>query len=101
MCSQPSLTVSAIVIYPDTLIRVDDNFDKNSDVVIWTKRVSNPEAYGVVKLNQKNEIIDLVEKPESFVSDLAVIGMYYFKEISQLKDKLEIVISNNKMNSGE
>jgi glucose-1-phosphate thymidylyltransferase len=101
MCAKPSLTGSAIVIYPDTLIRVDDNFDKNSDVVIWTKRVSNPEAYGVVKLNQKNEIIDLVEKPESFVSDLAVIGMYYFKEISQLKDKLEIVISNNKMNSGE
>ena len=55
----------------------------------------------MVKLNQKSEIIDLVEKPESFVSDLAVIGMYYFKEISQLKDKLEIVISNNKMNSGE
>ena len=44
MCAKPSLKGGAIVIYPDTLIRIDNNFDKNSDVVIWTKRVSNPEA---------------------------------------------------------
>ena len=34
MCAKPSLTGSAIVIYPDTLIRVDDNFDKNSSHMI-------------------------------------------------------------------
>ena len=101
MCAKDSLKGSAIVIYPDTLIKAEENFDKNSDVVIWTKQVSNPQAYGVVKLNSNNEIIDLVEKPLKFVSDLAVIGIYYFKEISQLRDKLEIVIANNKMNSGE
>ena len=101
MCAKKSLKGKAIVIYPDTLIKVEEKFDKNSDVVIWTKQVRNPEAYGVVKLNSKEEIIDLVEKPVKFVSDLAVIGIYYFKEISQLRDKLEIVITNNKMNSGE
>ena len=101
MCAKKSLSGSAIVIYPDTLIRVDQKFDKNADAVIWTKQVSKPEAYGVVKLNENNEIIDLVEKPKNFISDLAVIGIYYFKEISQLKEKLEMVISKNKMNSGE
>jgi glucose-1-phosphate thymidylyltransferase len=101
MCAKESLSGSAIVIYPDTLIKADQKFDKNADAVIWTKQVSNPEAYGVVKLNEHNEIIDLVEKPKNFISDLAVIGIYYFKEISQLKEKLEIVISKNKMNSGE
>ena len=101
MCAKESLSGSAIVIYPDTLIKVDKNFDKKSDVVIWTKQVDNPESYGVVKLNSSNQIIDLVEKPIEFISDLAVIGMYYFKEISQLRDKLELVIANKKTNSGE
>jgi|TARA_B100000768_G_scaffold178648_1_gene194787 glucose-1-phosphate thymidylyltransferase len=101
MCAKNSLKGRAIVIYPDTLIKVKEKFDKNSDVVIWTKQVDNPDSYGVVKLNSNNEIIDLVEKPLKFVSDLAVIGIYYFKEISQLRDKLEIFIANNKMNSGE
>ena len=101
MCAKDSLNGSAIVIYPDTLIKVEENFNKSSDVVIWTKQVSNPESYGVVKLNSNKEIIDLIEKPLKFVSDLAVIGIYYFKEISHLRDKLEIVIANNKMNSGE
>ena len=101
MCAADSLKGSAIVIYPDTLIEVKENFDKNSDVVIWTKKVNNPEAYGVVKLDSNNYIVNLVEKPSKFVSDLAVIGLYYFKEISQLRDKLELVIKNNKTNSGE
>jgi glucose-1-phosphate thymidylyltransferase len=101
MCAKNSLKGRAIVIYPDTLIKAEEKFDKNSDVVIWTKQVDNPDSYGVVKLNSKKEIIDLVEKPLKFVSDLAVIGIYYFKEISQLREKLEIVIANNKMNSGE
>tara|TARA_B110000444_G_scaffold106476_1_gene100694 strand:+ start:2384 stop:3400 length:1017 start_codon:yes stop_codon:yes gene_type:complete len=101
MCAKNSLNGRAIVIYPDTLVKIEEKFDKNSDVVIWTKQVDNPELYGVVKLNSNKEIIDLVEKPFKFVSDLAVIGIYYFKEISQLKDKLEIVIANNNMSSGE
>lgn len=65
MCAKESLSGSAIVIYPDTLIKADQKFDKNADAVIWTKKVSNPEAYGVVKLNEHNEIIDLVEKPKT------------------------------------
>jgi glucose-1-phosphate thymidylyltransferase len=43
------------------------------------KQVDQPEAYGVVKLNDANEV-ELVEKPQDFVSDLAVIGIYYFKK---------------------
>ena len=53
MCAKDSLKGSAIVIYPDTLIKAEENFDKNSDVVIWTKQVSNPQAYGVVKTKFK------------------------------------------------
>ena len=101
MCAEESLKGKALVIYPDTLIRANESFDKNADVVIWTKQVDNPEAYGVVKLNANEEIIDLIEKPSDFVSDFAVIGIYYFKEIAHLKEQLKIVIKNNTMHSGE
>lgn len=101
MCAKDSLSGPAVIAYADTLIRADFNLDPDADAVIWAKQVEQPEAYGVVKLNDQKEIIELVEKPEQFVSDLAVIGIYYFKEVSQLKDQLQIVLDNNIIHGGE
>ena len=101
MCAKPSLSGPAVVAYADTLIRAEFDLDPTADSVIWTKKVANPEAYGVVKLNEKEEIVELVEKPESFVSDQAVIGIYYFKDVAVLKDKLQEVLDENVMNGGE
>ena len=101
MCAEPSLSGPAVVAYADTLIRAEFDLDSEADSVIWTKKVANPEAYGVVKLNEKEEIIELVEKPENFISDQAVIGIYYFKDIAVLKQKLQEVLDENIMNGGE
>jgi len=101
MCAKDSLTGPAVVAYADTLIRADFNLDKDADAVIWVKQVDQPEAYGVVKLNEKKEIVELVEKPKEFVSDLAVIGIYYFKDIGVLKNELQHVLDNNIINGGE
>jgi glucose-1-phosphate thymidylyltransferase len=101
MCAEPSLSGPAVVAYADTLIRASFDLDPAADAVIWTKQVEKPEAYGVVKLNQKEEIVELVEKPKEFVSDQAVIGIYYFKEIADLKKELQYVIDNDIINGGE
>ncbi|GAK96028.1 glucose-1-phosphate thymidylyltransferase [Nonlabens tegetincola] len=101
MCAEPSLSGPAVVAYADTLIRADFDLDPAADAVIWTKQVERPEAYGVVKLNEKDEIVELVEKPQEFVSDQAVIGIYYFKEIGDLKKELQFVIDNEIINGGE
>ena len=101
MCAEPSLSGPAVIAYADTLIRADFNLDKEADSVIWTKKVANPEAYGVVNLNSQQEITELVEKPEEFVSDQAVIGIYYFKEVADLKKELQFVLENNIINGGE
>ncbi|WP_055436259.1 sugar phosphate nucleotidyltransferase [Lacinutrix algicola] len=101
MCAKESLSGPAVIAYADTLIRADFNLDPEADAVIWVKQVDKPEAYGVVKLNENKEIVELVEKPEQFVSDLAVIGIYYFKEVSALKDELQKVLDNNIINGGE
>ncbi len=101
MCAEQSLSGPAVIAYADTLIRADFDLDKEADSVIWTKKVANPEAYGVVNLNENHEITELVEKPTEFVSDQAVIGIYYFKDVAVLKNELQYVIDNNIINGGE
>jgi len=101
MCAKESLSGPAVVAYADTLFKADFNLDKEADAVMWVKKVENPSAYGVVKLNQNNEITDLVEKPEEFVSDLAVIGIYYFKDVAVLKNELQNVLDAKLTRGGE
>lgn len=101
MCAKDSLSGPAVIAYADTLIRANFDLDTNADSVIWVKQVDQPEAFGVVQMNEANEIVELVEKPQTFVSDLAVIGIYYFKNISVLRDELQLVIDNNIIHGGE
>ena len=92
MCAAEILEGRTVVAYADTLIRADLSLNLDADAVIWVKQVAKPEAFGVVELNSENTIINLVEKPTNFVSDLAVIGIYYFKQIEFLKKALEEVV---------
>lgn len=50
--------------------------DWNSQIVLT--RIENPQQYGVVELNDKGDIIRLVEKPKDPPSDLALVGIYMF-----------------------
>ena len=101
MCAKDSLQGPAVIAYADTLIRADFDLDTSADSVIWVKQVDQPEAFGVVNLNANGEIIELVEKPKEFVSDLAVIGIYYFKNVAVLKNELQLVLDNNIIHGGE
>ncbi len=101
MCAKDSLSGPAVIAYADTLIRADFDLDTTADSVIWVKQVDQPEAFGVINLNENNEIVELVEKPKEFVSDLAVIGIYYFKDIAILKNELQLVLDNNIIHGGE
>ncbi len=101
MCAKDSLSGPAVIAYADTLIRADFDLDTSADSVIWVKQVDQPDAFGVINLNESNEIVELVEKPKEFVSDLAVIGIYYFKDIAVLKNELQLVLDNNIIHGGE
>nr|WP_299386026.1 sugar phosphate nucleotidyltransferase [Allomuricauda sp.] len=101
MSAKESLSGPAVIAYADTLIRAEFDLDKSADSVIWVKQVEHPEAFGVVNLNDNNEIVELVEKPKEFVSDLAVIGIYYFKDVGVLKNELQYVLDNDIVHGGE
>tara|TARA_B100000787_G_scaffold40165_1_gene28497 strand:+ start:3122 stop:3988 length:867 start_codon:yes stop_codon:yes gene_type:complete len=57
---------------------------------IFLHKVQKPELYGVAKIDKKNKIILLKEKPKNFVSDLAVTGLYFFdKNVVRYAKKLK------------
>ena len=101
MSAKESMSGPIVVAYVDTLFRADFTLDTTADSVIWVKQVDDPSAFGVVKLNEKNEIIDFVEKPKDFVSDLAIIGIYYFKSGEILRAELQYLLDNNIVKGGE
>lgn len=101
LCAKESLTGPVVVAFADTLFRADFSLDVENDGVIWTKRVENPAAFGVVKKDENGIITDFVEKPETFVSDEAIIGIYYFKDGDFLRDELQYLLDNDIKDKGE
>ncbi len=100
-CAEPSLNGKIVVAFADTLFKAGFKLNDKYDGSIWVNKVENPEAFGVVKTNNENIITDFFEKPKTFVSDLAIIGIYYFKKGEQLKDELKYLIDNNIIVNGE
>lgn len=90
-----------IVAFADTLFKADFQLDTNLDGTIWVQKVANPSQFGVVKLNEKGEIIELIEKPSTFVSDLAIIGIYFFKDGDKLRHEMQHLIDHNIKEKGE
>ncbi|RMG76817.1 MAG: nucleotidyltransferase [Bacteroidetes bacterium] len=95
LCAAPSLSGNVIVAFADTLFKADFQLDNSADGIIWTSKVEDPSAFGVVKLNEHGVVEAFVEKPETFVSDRAIIGIYYFKDGENLKAELQYLIDND------
>lgn len=102
LCAQQALTGKVIVAFADTLFKADFKIETaQHDGIIWVQKIDDPRMFGVVKVNEKNVITDFVEKPQTFVSDLAIIGIYYFKDGAYLKKELQYLIDNNIKEKGE
>jgi glucose-1-phosphate thymidylyltransferase len=101
MCAKESLKGKTVVAFADTLFKADFVMDTEQDGVIWVQKIEDPSQFGVVKINNDGVITDFVEKPETFVSDLAIIGIYYFKDGEYLRSELQYLLDHNIMEKGE
>jgi len=64
------------------------NLRSGAKVLLY--KVSNPENYGVAKINKNNKILSIKEKPKKFFSDLAITGLYFFdKKVVNYSKKLK------------
>ena len=101
MCAKNSIKGKTVVAFADTLFKADFVMDVNQEGVIWVQAIEDPRQFGVVKLNDAGAITDFVEKPQTFVSNLAIIGIYYFKDGENLKNELQYLLDNNITEKGE
>ncbi len=51
-------------------------FNNGATIILYP--VKNPSLYGVTKINKKNKVLKIIEKPKKFVSNLAITGLYFF-----------------------
>lgn len=101
LCAQESLEGKVVVAFADTLFKADFTLDTSADGTIWVQKVEDPRPFGVVKLNDRDEITDFVEKPDTFVSDLAIIGIYFFQDGAYLRREMQYLLDNNIKDKGE
>jgi glucose-1-phosphate thymidylyltransferase len=102
LCAGDRLEGKAVVAFADTLFRSDLQMDEDAEGVIWVKKVEDdPSSFGLVTLDEEGYIADMVEKPEDPPSDLAIIGIYYFRDAAHLKRELQYLVDNDIKEKGE
>ncbi|MFO8054541.1 MAG: sugar phosphate nucleotidyltransferase [Bacteroidales bacterium] len=101
LCAAPSMKGKIVVAFADTLFKANFKMDEKQDGIIWTYHVKDPSAFGVVTKDANGIINGFVEKPQKFVSDEAIIGIYYFREGKMLRDEIQNLVDNKIMKSGE
>ena len=101
LCGKACLKGPVVVAFADTLFRADFTINPDADGVLFVKQVDDPSAFGVVVTDAQGAIEDYVEKPSEFVSDLAMIGIYAFKDGERLQSELQKLIDHNIIKGGE
>lgn len=101
LCAREALKGKVMVAFADTLFKADFSFDNTADGMIWVQKVEDPSQFGVVKVNEKNIITDFVEKPQQYVSNLAIIGIYYFSDGEFLRKELQYLLDHKIKEKGE
>jgi len=101
MCAADVLDGPVIIAFADTLFYADFEIDPKDDAMIYVQQIPDPSAFGVVLTDAENRITGFVEKPKTFVSDLAIIGIYYFKDGKGLRAELQHLLDNDIKEGGE
>lgn len=93
---------SIIIVLGDTILDANlKEFIKIKNSALGVKRVDNPSLFGVAQLNDKSEIIQVVEKPKIPKSNMALVGLYKINEYGLLIEALEEIIKKKKKVNNE
>ena len=100
-CAEDLLNGETVVAFADTLFRADFTLNPEADGHLFVKRIDDPRQFGVVVLDADGVIREYAEKPENPVSDLAMIGIYHFKDGAGLRREIGSLIEANVRKGGE
>lgn len=103
-CAERLLEGEVVIAFADTLFKADFKLDQlaaGADGVIWVNAVEDPRQFGVVTLDAEGFITGMVEKPETPVSNLAIIGIYYVRDGARLRAEIKHLLDNDIKTKGE
>ncbi|MBN2257675.1 MAG: hypothetical protein JW704_07610 [Anaerolineaceae bacterium] len=93
----------AIVAFSDTLVEADFSplANESADAVVWVKPVEDPRRFGVAETDDAGFVKRLIEKPQDMSNNLAIVGVYYFKESRNLCDAITEQVNRKLSLKGE
>src|SRR5690606_14920948 len=96
------VTGPTLVVFPDMLFEADleQISGLTADGALFVKEVDDPRRFGVIEV-ENGRITRLVEKPETMVSNLAIVGIYYFRAVEDLFDAIDYQMAHNIQTKGE
>jgi glucose-1-phosphate thymidylyltransferase len=91
-----------LILYVDTIFEADLSYLKqiDADGVIYVREVDDPRRFGVTFV-ENGQITKLIEKPDTGISNLAMIGLYYVRDAQWLMRSIETMMDRNIQTKGE
>lgn len=96
----------ALVMFADTIFEADFTPlralpAQGIDGAIYVKEIADPRRFGIAVLDGDGFATQLVEKPEHPVSNLALVGIYYFADMAPLYGAIDALVASGKTLKGE
>ena len=95
-----ALAGECIIVFADTLFTMEQAPDLDADAVVWVKEVEDPSRFGVV-VKDGDRITDFVEKPETPISNEAIVGIYYVRDGAVLAREIQYLMDHNVTGKGD
>jgi glucose-1-phosphate thymidylyltransferase len=93
-----------LIIFVDTLFEADLGLTQripDADGIAYVAEVPDPSRFGIAVVGSDGHITKLVEKPQNPESNLAVVGMYYFKDSQWLLRAIHKLMDSGRSLKGE
>lgn len=99
-CAEEHLEGEGVVVFADTLFELTEEVELGeADVVTFVREVDDPSRFGVA-VRDGDEVTELVEKPDEPISNEALIGIYFIRELADLKTEIDYLIENDLRGKG-
>lgn len=101
--ARPFVDGPVMIIFVDTLFDADLSIVRTTDAdgILWAKEVEDYQRFGVIVTDERGYMKRIVEKPDTPISKLANIGLYYIKDWRTLFDGIAQVIKSAAGKGGE
>ena len=94
------LSGECVLVFADTLFTMDAAPDLDADAVVWVMEVEDPSRFGVV-VKDADRITDFVEKPDTPISNEAIVGIYYVREGQRLGREIQHLMDHGITGKGD